>query len=64
MRHLTIDEDTCLCLLDIPLFVQTNPVAMLGVTIAGNSVVTTILTQLVVSRLAVRKKNNSANQIT
>jgi hypothetical protein len=39
--------DTCLCESQIPTFEQTNIVAILAVTIAGQNVVTNILTQLV-----------------
>ena len=39
--------DACLCLSGIPLFLETNVVANLGVTIAGEPTVTDILTDLV-----------------
>lgn len=39
--------DVCLCLSAIPTFIQTNVVAILAVTIAGEQVVTDALTRLV-----------------
>ncbi|KAH9980421.1 hypothetical protein BJV74DRAFT_109935 [Russula compacta] len=40
--------DVCLCLSDIPIFIQTNVVAILAVTIAGEQVVTDALTRLII----------------
>ena len=42
-----LSTDTCLCQSGLPLFIETNVVAILATTIAGESVVTSILTQLV-----------------
>jgi len=39
--------DTCLCLSDLPAFLETNVVGILAVTIAGEPVVTDILTSLI-----------------
>ncbi|KAI9439296.1 hypothetical protein H4582DRAFT_2076001 [Lactarius indigo] len=39
--------DVCLCLSALPLFLKTNVVALLGVTIAGEPVVTDILTNII-----------------
>jgi hypothetical protein len=47
LRNLT---DMCLCLSALPVFLETNIVAILAVTIAGDQVVTAILTSLVRGR--------------
>jgi len=39
--------DVCLCLSDIPRFLETNAIAILAVAIVGESVVTEILTKLI-----------------
>ncbi|KAI0300653.1 hypothetical protein B0F90DRAFT_1629408 [Multifurca ochricompacta] len=43
-----MNTDVCLCLSALPLFLETNVVAILAVTIAGKSVVTDILTNLII----------------
>jgi hypothetical protein len=43
--------DVCLCLSALPFFLETNVVAILGVNIAGEQVVTDILTNLVSDRV-------------
>ncbi|KAH9170202.1 hypothetical protein EDB89DRAFT_1853721 [Lactarius sanguifluus] len=42
--------DVCLCLSALPLFLKTNVVALLAVTIAGEPVVTDILTNLILGK--------------
>lgn len=49
MGGLTLDEDACLCLSDIPNFITTNTVASAAAALVGRASTTDALTTLVVS---------------
>lgn len=49
MGGLTLDEDACLCLSDIPNFITTNTVASAAAALVGRASTTDALTALVVS---------------
>ncbi|KAH8987194.1 hypothetical protein EDB92DRAFT_1801480 [Lactarius akahatsu] len=55
--------DVCLCLSDLPLFMETNIVALLAVDIAGEKVVTDILTKFILDKTPQSHCNYPAHSV-